>query len=66
MFGFRKVWRKIWEKKMWKKRKSKEKKIIINKLFLYKTSNFFHEFNISIYRLNHLKIYKFLNNCNYI
>ena len=43
-----------------------KKKFRVNKLFLYIISNFCHEFNSFIYKLNNFKIYKFLNNFNYI
>ena len=67
MFGYWKVWRKMWEQKnrekKWRKIKNRFK---ANKLFLYIILKKFHGFNSSIYRLNNLKIYKFLNNFNYI
>ena len=54
------------KKKKGKKRMKIKNRFKVNKLFLYIISKFFHIFNSFIYRLNNLKIYKFLNNFNYI
>ena len=59
----RKQRKKVEEKKKWRKFKHKFE---VNKLFLYTTLNLFTYLILLYKKLNNFKIYKFLNNFNYI